>query len=311
MYQDAWICHCVAVARRWAHNWWITSILWTLELMAEAWYQFFTTIGWVDILFVRPYIRSWIEDVTQAYWLLVQFSVETWLVLETSVLLLLAPMLSLVWVPVVLLVHFVKLGLKFCKPKPLNDLGAEGEARSAKDQRKDKQRAHRSVRKKVRWQRRRLSKLLLALTALPTVMATPAECALAATVSGFYDNELGCATVPNLPPEKLLALRSQLQDFSNDIAMLDVIDKADAFPVVVDCGASAWSSFCKADFVPGTFVKLTDRCMKGIAKSLPILGKGLVRYQVVADDGSFVTLENWCYYIPDLPIRLLSPQVTL
>jgi hypothetical protein len=87
--------------------------------------------------------------------------------------------------------------------------------------------------------------------------------------------------------------------------------EVDAFPVVPDSGASAWSTFCKADFLPGTFVELKDKCMKGIAKSLPILGKGIVRYEVVADDGSFVQIESWCYYIPDLPIRLMSPQVTL
>ena len=68
------------------------------------------------------------------------------------------------------------------------------------------------------------SKVLLALTALPDVMATQTECALAATVSEVYDDELGCALVQNLPPEKLLALQSQLQDFSNNIAMLDLID---------------------------------------------------------------------------------------
>jgi hypothetical protein len=76
-------------------------------------------------------------------------------------------------------------------------------------------------------------------------------------------------------------------------------------------GASAWSTFCKANFLPGTFVELTDKCMKGIATSLPILGKGIVRYEVVADNGSTVQIESWCYYIPDLPIRLMSPQVTL
>jgi hypothetical protein len=60
--------------------------------------------------------------------------------------------------------------------------------------------------------------VFLALTNLPDVMATPSEMALAATVSEFYDDELGCMMVENLPPEKLLAFRSQLQDFSNDIA---------------------------------------------------------------------------------------------
>jgi hypothetical protein len=223
-------------------------------------------------------------------------------------------MLSVDWAPVVLLVHFLKLGVKFGWPESHGgsvDLRAEGEARSAKDQRKSKQRAHRVAKKMARFQRKRLAMIMLALTNLPNALATPSEMALAATVSEFYDNELGCMMVEKLPPEKLLAFRSQLQDFSNDVALLDVVQGADAFPVVVDSGASAWSTFCMANFLPGTFVELTDKCMKGIAKSLPILGKGMVRYEVVADNGSTVQIESWCYYIPDLPIRLMSPQVTL
>jgi hypothetical protein len=177
--------------------------------------------------------------------------------------------------------------------------------------RKSKQKAHRVAKKQARFQRKRLAMVFLALAGLPDVMATPTEMALAATVSEFYDEELGCVMVENLPPEKLLAFRSQLQDFSNDIALLDVVKEVEAFPIVPDSGASAGSTHNKADFLPGTFVELKDKCMKGIAKSLPILGKGIVRYEVVADDGSFVPIQYWCYYIPDLPIRLMSPQVTL
>jgi hypothetical protein len=244
----------------------------------------------------------------------VTFGYEVWLVLEAAVLLLLAPNLGSVWVPAILLVHLLKLGLKFYWRESSGDtvdLRAEGQARSAKDLRKSKQKAHRVAKKQARFQRKRLAMVFLALANLPDVMATPTEMALAAIVSECYDDALGCMMVENLPPEKLLAFRSQLQDFSTDIALLDVVNEVEAFPIVPDSGASAGSTHNKADFLPGTFVELKDKCMKGIAKSLPILGKGIVRYEVVADDGSFVPIQYWCYYIPDLPIRLMSPQVTL
>jgi hypothetical protein len=314
VHQDAWVRRRTVTALRWTGSQLISVILWALKLVAEAWFWFFYTVAVVEAFVVRPYIMSWIADIKQAYWTIVLFGVETWLVLESAILLLLAPMLSSFWVPVVLLVHFIKLALKFCRPesrKDSADLRAEGIARSAKDQRKSKQRAHRVAKKRLRLQKKRLAMVFLALARMPEVMATPSEMALAATVSEFYDEELGCVLVENLPPEKLLAFRSQLQDFSNDIAMLDVVKEVDAFPVVVDSGASAWSTHCKDDFVPGTYVELTDRCMKGIAKSLPIIGKGMVRYEVVADDGSYVPIQQWCYHIPELPIRLASPQVSL
>ena len=90
------------------------------------------------------------------------------------------------------------------------------------------------VKKQAKQSRKRLSTLMVALTSLPNALALPSEKALAAITSKCYNSELGCVAVEDLHPDKLLAFRSQLQDFSNEIALLEVVNQVEAFPVVVD-----------------------------------------------------------------------------
>ena len=49
--------------------------------------------------------------------------------------------------------------------------------------------------------------------------------------------------------------------------------------------------------------------MNGIAQGLQIVGKGLLRYQTIADNGRIAQIEMWAYPIPGLPVRLMSPQI--
>ena len=54
-----------------------------------------------------------------------------------------------------------------------------------------------------------------------------------------------------------------------------------------------------------------DRKMGGIASGLPIKAHGIIRYEVMANDGTTAELQCCGYLIPDLPIHLMSPQVHL
>jgi hypothetical protein len=88
VYRDAWIRRRVVTAICWTSSQLITVILWALELLADAWYWLFYAIAAVEAFFIRPYIASWIEDITHTYWMVVTFSYEVWLVLEATILLL-------------------------------------------------------------------------------------------------------------------------------------------------------------------------------------------------------------------------------
>lgn len=79
----------------------------------------------------------------------------------------------------------------------------------------------------------------------------------------------------------------------------------DSFRIIVDTGASAAFTFCKQDFI--SFTPLADK-VKGLA-TLKIAGVGTVQYRVKNDQGETVnlTIDN-CYYVPEMDIRLISPQ---
>ena len=81
-----------------------------------------------------------------------------------------------------------------------------------------------------------------------------------------------------------------------------VLQQMNLYPIIVDSGASACSSPDIADFVEGSLNTVYDRKMGGIASGLPIKARGIIWYEVIADDGSTAVLECWGYYIPDLLI---------
>ena len=79
----------------------------------------------------------------------------------------------------------------------------------------------------------------------------------------------------------------------------------DSFRIIVDTGASAAFTFCKQDFI--SFTPLESK-VKGLA-TLSIQGVGTVQYKVKNDQGQLVTLTiKRAYYVPEMDIRLLSPQ---
>jgi hypothetical protein len=114
VYQDSWVRLYVVTVIRWAYDLLITVIFWALMAMAAVWYWTFYIIAVFEAYFIRPYIQGWVDDIAEACCMIVTFSVDVWLTLESTVLwLLLTPSLSFAWVPVVILVHFLKRGLRF------------------------------------------------------------------------------------------------------------------------------------------------------------------------------------------------------
>jgi hypothetical protein len=130
-------------------------------------------------------------------------------------------------------------------------------------------------------------------------------------VQAFVSAEHGTLQTEKLPSPLLLSLREKLTDFGNDDAVRTLLAKTALHPVVIDSGASACSSFDENDFIPGSLSPIENQHMDGIAANLQIKAQGILRYEVITDDGSTATIECWGYLIPDLPIRLLSPQVHL
>jgi hypothetical protein len=79
----------------------------------------------------------------------------------------------------------------------------------------------------------------------------------------------------------------------------------DSVDIISDTGASAAFTYCLQDFID--FTPMED-CVKGLA-TLKIRGKGTVHYNVVNDQGDLVSMiiRN-CYYVPEMDMRLISPQ---
>ena len=158
--------------------------------------------------------------------------------------------------------------------------------------------------------RSRFRKLLLALVSLPHHIHG-AEHAWSQDLHSFVSSDTGWLDTSSLPPDKLLSLRSRLNDFGMEEDIVGLLQTTNLHPVVVDSGASANSSNNENDFEAGTLVPVKEGRMGGIASDLTIVSKGILRYELIGDNGKIVVLRCWGYYIPDLPIRLISPQTLL
>ena len=83
--------------------------------------------------------------------------------------------------------------------------------------------------------------------------------------------------------------------------------KIDVFPIMVDSGCSVATSGFLEDFegkvVPGNFGHI--QTANGTAK---IRGFGLVNWHTVSEDGDPLTVRVPCYHVPEIPLRLFSPQ---
>ena len=286
-------------------------IYWMLWCLQQVWFVVFYGIAVVEAYGIRPYIWSWMVDLQHLFQVLYPCAYQVWLMAEQPESLLLSPLVGVDWSMLLLLLHLlhVAVGLK-ARLESTVPVREEGPL-SGREYQLMKQRAHRKVKKVLRKRNVRLCTVLQALMLLPNLMTSRDERAFAASVAEFCDVESGMLLTDKLPPEKLIALRSQLQDFCNDQALKGITEQAMTFPIVWDSGASAVSTPIKDDFVSGTYHQIKGRSMKGISKALEIAGKGLVKYEMIADDGKPAVIEVMAYHIPDLPVRLLSPQAVL
>ena len=108
-----------------------------------------------------------------------------------------------------------------------------------------------------------------------------------------------------MSPEGLDELKEVLQTIPTAL-----LKEGDIKPVVIDTGASRISSGFRDDFVPGTLKKLKDPYrLDGIAgSSSSATHEGVVKYEVLGDNGSIVTVKAKGLFLTDLGCRLYSPQ---
>jgi hypothetical protein len=180
-----------------------TALSWALMIARKASYWFYCAVANIGCFFIHPYIRSWIVGVTQMYcmvcvviaiiecfficlyikcwivensqmnWMAHVNELEVWmvLVLQEPVLLLLKPMLCLVWVPLGLMVHLLKLAVRFSPKLPSGGSKSEEVSPLGSEHRLEMQRVYRMVKMQARLKRKRLMAVLMALSALPNALA--------------------------------------------------------------------------------------------------------------------------------------------
>jgi hypothetical protein len=82
----------------------------------------------------------------------------------------------------------------------------------------------------------------------------------------------------------------------------------DAFPIIIDTGASISITPYATDFIT-KITPVQDLEIKGIASGLKVLGSGSVKYTFYNDDGALETLNlKYCLYVPQCTARLLCPR---
>eukprot|EP00957_Ditylum_brightwellii_P038747 2929096-Ditylum_brightwellii.AAC.1 len=77
---------------------------------------------------------------------------------------------------------------------------------------------------------------------------------------------------------------------------------------MLDTGATRTVTPCKDDFVSFKSNCKEKRVIKGIVKGLKIKRSRIIEYQFNADDSSVIVLQCEAFYVPDMHMRLLSPQ---
>jgi hypothetical protein len=85
------------------------------------------------------------------------------------------------------------------------------------------------------------------------------------------------------------------------------VDSPSDLPLIVDTGASTSLTPSKDDFIPETYEQTPVEHVEGISGTLPIIGKGKVRWTILDDDGKPHTLVAETVHAPKATVRLFSP----
>lgn len=156
-----------------------------------------------------------------------------------------------------------------------------------KEEKLERHRKHKANKKAKpddeRKEKRRLARFrafFAALLTLPHVVNVT-DHKWAEQIHGFVSEETGWLKTKDLPRDTLLSLRSKLNDFGMQDDIKQVILKMNLYPVVVDSGASAWSTQDLADMIPHTVERIKGMKMGGIAEGLTIEYRGIIRYEVM------------------------------
>jgi hypothetical protein len=110
-----------------------------------------------------------------------------------------------------------------------------------------------------------------------------------------------------IQPNMLSCLRISLE-----ASPCHLLSKDDHFETIMDSGCSKSISPCILDFVPGSLVDLPiPLSMDGIVGTLIAHQKGCLCYEIINNARGVTILECEGYHLPDLKIRLFSPQILL
>ena len=78
-------------------------------------------------------------------------------------------------------------------------------------------------------------------------------------------------------------------------------------PIVIDSGASISITGRGSDFI-GPIHPIPSTTIQGLNHTLDVKGKGMVRWEVVDQNGELCVIETMAYYIPEAQVRLFSPK---
>ena len=101
---------------------------------------------------------------------------------------------------------------------------------------------------------------------------------------------------------------TQVPDISVDNAAQVACFSRHCVEIMLDTGATRAVSPFIEDFLSYRENKDHKQVVKGIAKGLKIKGSGKIHYKLFADDGTEVVLVVKAYHVPDMQMRLVSPQ---
>jgi hypothetical protein len=82
----------------------------------------------------------------------------------------------------------------------------------------------------------------------------------------------------------------------------------DALPIIADSGCTMASSFDPLDFEGDIIPMASGTSMQGIGTAVTIAGRGTIKWTVIDDSGTSRVIRTPGYYVPDMQVRLFSPQ---
>ena len=114
----------------------------------------------------------------------------------------------------------------------------------------------------------------------------------------------GLMVTTKLTDEDRVRLRQVIEDLPSGC-----LTHNDSFDLIFDTGCAKICTGFKADFLPGSLQDLSSPArMDGIAGGLDILQEGMVRCEVLDNNGDVQVITASACFVPDLPCRLFSPQ---